>query len=373
MAGLPEGFELEALLAPIPGDAPAGVDLREDFSPQSIYYRLRDARAEARATERAADSDPSLDPPLAQWRTVRELALSALATQTKDLELAAWCTEALVRLDGLAGLEAGARLIGGLTEAFWEHDIFPLPDEDGIETRVAPVTGLNGQGGDGTLMQPLRKLALFNRPDGSPFQLWQYDQSAELTGISDKERVKQRLEAGVVPFETVEKEAGAAGGAHFAVLRRAARAALEAWTAMGAALDARAGADGPPVARVREVLERILAVSQLYASDEPDAPEPEDVAPAGDGVAAEAGTGVAAAAAAAARPVTREDMLRDLNRIAEYFRRTEPQSPLSDTLEEAVRRARMTWPELLAELVPDTASRDQILVKLGIRPPSPPE
>jgi type VI secretion system protein ImpA len=373
MAGLPEGFELEALLAPIPGDAPAGADLREDFSPQSVYYRLRDARAEARATERAADSDPSLDPPLAQWRTVRELALGALVSQTKDLELAAWCTEALVRLDGLAGLEAGARLIGGLAEAFWEHNVFPLPDEDGVETRVAPVTGLNGQGGDGTLMQPLRKLALFSRPDGAPFQLWQYDQSAELTGITDKERVKQRLEAGVVPFETVEKEARAAGGAHFAVLRRSARSALDAWNAMGAAFDARAGADGPPVARVREVLERILAISQLYASAEADAPEPEAEAPAEGGAAEAAGTAAPATAAAAVRTVTREDMLRDLNRIAEYFRRTEPQSPLSDTLEEAVRRARMTWPELLAELVPDTASRDQILVKLGIRPPPPSE
>ena len=32
MADLPEGFDLEALLAPIPGDAPQGIDIREDFS-----------------------------------------------------------------------------------------------------------------------------------------------------------------------------------------------------------------------------------------------------------------------------------------------------------------------------------------------------
>ena len=36
--------------------------------------------------------------------------------------------------------------------------------------------------------------------------------------------------------------------------------------------------------------------------------------------------------------------------IAEFFRRTEPLSPLSYTLQEAVRRARMSWPELLEEI-----------------------
>ena len=49
MAEWPEGIDMAALLAPIAGDAPAGSDLREDFSAQSTYYRLRDARAEARA------------------------------------------------------------------------------------------------------------------------------------------------------------------------------------------------------------------------------------------------------------------------------------------------------------------------------------
>jgi len=83
MTGLPEGFDLDALLAPIPGEAPVGVDLREDFSPQSPYYRLRDARAEARAAERIADAadaelnQEAVTPP--QWRTVNEIALRALA------------------------------------------------------------------------------------------------------------------------------------------------------------------------------------------------------------------------------------------------------------------------------------------------------
>ncbi|MEA2772299.1 MAG: type secretion system protein ImpA, partial [Acetobacteraceae bacterium] len=41
------------------------------------------------------------------------------------------------------------------------------------------------------------------------------------------------------------------------------------------------------------------------------------------------------------------------------------------TLEEAVRRGRLTWPELLTEVVPDANVRGAMLVMLGIRPVPP--
>lgn len=368
MADTPEGIDVAALLQPIAGDAPAGADLREDFSPQSVYYRLRDARAEARAAERAADENPEIDtPPPPQWRTVRELVLAALGEKAKDLELAAWLTEALVRSDGLAGLAAGARVIGGLAEAFWDQNLFPMPDEDGIVTRVAPVTGLNGEGGDGTLIQPLRKLVLFTRPDGANVAFWQYEQSAELEGIGDPERVRQRLAAGVMPFADMETAARAAGGARFAAVRALVRAALQEWTAMAEILDAKAGADGPPTSRVRDLLRQIETAAGRYAPVET-ADEGADETAEGAPDAPGAGAVPAGGAAPAKAPASREDMLRELTRIADFFRRTEPQSPLAYTLEEAVRRGRMTWPELLAEIVSDTTVRGAILSQLGIRP-----
>jgi type VI secretion system protein ImpA len=65
-------------------------------------------------------------------------------------------------------------------------------------------------------------------------------------------------------------------------------------------------------------------------------------------------------------------LLRQLVEIADFFKKTEPNSPLAYTLQDAVRRARMTWPELLTEIVPDEASRLAILTSLGIKPPEPP-
>ena len=63
----------------------------------------------------------------------------------------------------------------------------------------------------------------------------------------------------------------------------------------------------------------------------------------------------------------REDALATLAEIAEYFRRTEPQSPLAYTIDEAIRRGRLTWPELIAELVRDDQVRNSILTSLGLK------
>lgn len=370
MSDWPDGIDMEALLAPIEGEAPAGIDLRADFSPQSLYFRMRDARSEARAAERSADANPGEDAvPPPQWRAVRDLAISALTGKTKDLEISAWLTEALVRSDGLWGLAAGAHLIAGLAETLWDNNLYPMPDEDGIETRVAPVSGLNGEGGGGTLVQPLRKLPMFARPDGNTMFYWQYEQAEELKKITDPTRIKQRLAAGAMPLEQVETEARAAGQAHFAGLRRAARAAAAEWERMGRVLDEKAGAAGPPTSQVRELVQALLDLTQRYAP--PEAEEATADEPASEGVAGEAG-GVAAAGGLSMRPaqatVSREDMLKELARISEFFRKTEPQSPLAYTLEEAIRRGRLSWPDLLAELVSDIAVRDSILTRLGIRP-----
>jgi len=373
MANIPEGFDLAALLAPISEEAPAGTDLRTDYSPDSLYYRLRDARAEARATERAIEGGETTDsgtPP--QWRTITELGIEAIATRSKDLEIAAWLTEASLRGDGLAGFTAGVRLMKGLVETFWD-DLFPLPDEDGIATRVAPLMGLNGVSGMGSLIQPLARVDLFQRPDGAPLQLWQYQQSFELAGIDDEARRQQRIEAGALPFETLENEARAVGSAGFVALQAEAAEAATAWQELGLALDNRVGADAPPTSHVRDLVEQIRSVAGRFAGSEAGAPAEPGAEPgetAGDGAATEPGGTVVTAA----RPQginSREEALRALAQIADFFRRTEPHSPLAYTLQEAVRRGRMTWPELIAEIVPDITYRSAILSSLGIRPPPP--
>ena len=373
---LPDGFDLEALLAPIPGDVPQGTDIREDFSAQSPYNRLRDARSEARDAEKLLDAGSSdgRDPaPL--WRTVRDLGLKTVTETAKDLEVAAWVTEAYLRTHGLIGLAAGARLIAGLAENYWD-DVFPLPDDYGVETRVAPVTGLNGREGNGSLMQPLHKVPLFTRPDGSPVAFYQYQGSEQLTSL-DAERRQARIEAGAIPFEDMEREARTQGTRGMVRLRADAREALDAWQEMANILDEKASEDPPSTSAVRDLVSQMLDIANRYAPEEAGADSGDAGEAGGDGgasgmVAGGGGMLAGGIAVPAGATVSREDALRALENIATFFRKTEPLSPLSYTLDEAVRRGRMSWPELLEEIVADRDSRNAILTTLGIKPPPPP-
>ncbi len=359
-------MDIDALLTPLDsGDLGAGVNLREDYTATSAYQRLRDARASARADERARDADGDSEGPEAPgWRDVLQVGEAALAKQSKDVEVAAWMTEALVRREGLPGLAAGARLIAGLCDGFWDA-LFPLPDEDGLEARSSPIEGLSGSGADGTVMQPLRQLPLFRRADSSAVGLYQWEQAEQISAM-DEDRRSARYAAGAPELKTLEAEARLDRA--FLIGRgRETQAAIEAWRALETVTEARFGSEAPSLRKVRQLLERMLEVITKLGGvpSEEEAGSVEAAQGAGD-TGASGSAGAATGMAGAIQ--TREAALRELDRIADYFRRTEPHSPLAYTLEEAVRRGRMSLAELLAEVLPDLEVRNAMLMRLGMRP-----
>jgi type VI secretion system protein ImpA len=212
------------------------------------------------------------------------------------------------------------------------------------------------------LIQPLRKIPLFALPDGEMIALWQYAQSAEVATIADSNRLAQRLSSGVTPFGDIETAARANAGA-LRQIRSSAQACSTAWEALEAAFGARA--ETPSMGRVRDLLDEIVSIAARYVGSGTDE-LPHDVVQ-------DKGTTTPIPGAIGGRITSREEAFRALEEIAEFFRRTEPHSPLANTLREAVRRGRLTWAELLEEIVPDFDARTAILSSLGIRPPSPPE
>lgn len=365
-------IDVEALLQPLDtGEGGAGEDLRTDYSPTSPYQRLRDARSGARAEERARDAEGDTDTSPAQgWRDVIKLGQEVLGQRSKDFEIAAWLAEGLVRHYGLAGLGAGAKVIGGLCAQFWDGG-FPQPNEDGLEDRNSPIGGLAGAGADGTVMQPLRRIPLFQRADGTPVGLYLYDQAEETAALASEERREARYAAGVPQMSALEAEARLDRGRLIATWR-AATQALEDWRGMEARLSESFGSDAPPTRNVTKLLERMIEVAaQLGGAPDTPAEESAETADGGEGAPAGGGAGMVQGGIAVAGPGqirSRDDALKALDKVAEYFRKTEPHSPLAYTLEEAVRRGRMTLPELLAEVLPDLDTRNQMLIRLGIRP-----
>jgi len=365
-------LELDQLLAPLgAGDKGEGVDLREDYSAASPYQKLRDARNDARAEERAQDAaggDVAVPQP---WRDVKRVATQSLAKSSKDFEIACWLAESAVRLDGLAGLTDASLLLDAMIEQYWDNG-FPRPDEeDGMEVRTIPLGGLAGDSADGMLMQPLRRLPLFTRADGSPASLYVWGQAEAAAAVTDAAKRAARIAAGAPELEALENEARA-GAPVLRGVGLAAQRAHAAWTAFAERMDAVLGSDSPPTRRVTEALDQMVALAERFAGPlraAAAAAAAEPAAAAGEvAVAATGGGSVAAGPAGAPAPLrTREDAIKRLSELADFFRSTEPHSPLAYTLDDAVRRARLTLPELLAEILPNSAARNGMLLTLGIR------
>jgi type VI secretion system protein ImpA len=375
-----EVLDFELLLAPIAGDNPTGVSLRDDYSPTSSYNTIKTARDAARAAERqmVMTGDAPVGP-VAGWEPILKLGTKILGEESKNLEVAAWLTEALVRKYGFAGLRDGFRLLRELSERFWDG-LYPLPDEDGVIARVAPLTGLNGQESDGVLLKPIANIPITARGAQRPFTLADYKRACEISGISDPEKRARMIDQGMPTLEKFEQASRETSAEFWRDLVEDLEACREEFHRLCDIIEEKCGKDddgfslAPPTSNIRNALEKahedVLNLSRGRLAD-----SSAQTAEAGEStmlVASDANTpmvGGTVAGSVASRVQTREDAFRLLLQVAEFFKRTEPHSPVSYALEQAVRWGKMPLPDLWAELVPDESARSQLFKIVGIQPP----
>ena len=123
----------------------------------------------------------------------------------------------------------------------------------------------------------------------------------------------------------------------------------------------------PSTRRVSGALDRLRVIVERYIRIDPLTPD----AGASE-TEAEAVSTNSTRAGPPSEAVRREYLLDQVAALARSFRRLEPNSPISYTLEEAVRRANLTWPELMRELVSEGPQLANILSSVGLRPPAEP-
>lgn len=367
----PEVFDIESLLQPINDDSPVGEDLREDRSADSKFYAIKDARNNARTAERNSMFDEDAGSVYLEWQPILDMAPEILRDYAKDLEIAAWYTEALIRFEGYAGLRDGFKLLKGLMENFWD-DLYPEPDEDGMETKVAPLTGLNGDGGDGTLIMPIKSVLLTEMTSYGEFRYWQYLQVSEAAKIQDEEQQEQRLSSIGFGMDTLELAVENSSDEFCRNTLEDLEAALEAFMEMTAVVDEKAGlADAPPSSNVKNTLEQVLAgykhltrnkIIIIEDDDEAgDASEEGSDSGAGGGKASGGGNVVAEAIK------SREQAFKQLVEIADFFIKTEPHSPVSYLLKKTVRWGRMPLNELMRELLPEESAQETYQSLTGVK------
>ena len=354
-------INVDMILAPISPEQPAGTNLRADEAGSLAYYRIKDARSAARNAERQADAEQERGGLASEWRVVFEEAQAVLCTRSKDLEIAAWLTEAAIRIGGFAGLRPALAALDGLVERYW--DTLHSGDAEDVSDKVAPLAGLNGTTAEGSLIQPLRLAPLTGTNTGEPGTLWLY-------------MVKRRKGAACPEATLLAEAVAATDSTVFIDIYRDIAAALESFIALSRRLDALCGDDAPPSSTIRNTLieaqDALRDVSNLPpgAFGDP-AAEARIVAAPVDQAAempARAASSPDAVPGGPAELRTREDALRELGRIATFFREHEPNSPTAYTLQTLIRRARLPLADLLQELITDEAVRRAYLNVAGIGP-----
>ena len=372
----PEFLDFAALSAPISEDNPVGADPREDPSPTSVYQQIKIARDAARNAERSAEGDEEQGGMVVpEWRTIATLAPKLLAGEAKDLEVAIFLLEALVREGGFAGVRDGLRLIRELVTLYYET-MHPKEEFDGLAPDIELLNNLNG-----LLPQPIQRLPITEGASVEPFAAWQYQQANQVALITDPERQQARIDAGAVTFEMIGTAVRETEPRFFLELKEDVGAAYEEYRKLDTTLEEKCGSDAPALGRVRETLQLVTDAIEHITKDVvfPETGQAEAAEDAA-GDAGEVAAGGGAAPAGTGAPVrgrgtdvieTRDDAFRMLLKVADFFRRMEPHSPLSYTLEELVRRGRMPLQDLLAELIPDADARNGFLMRAGIEPPPP--
>jgi type VI secretion system protein ImpA len=362
-------LDLDQILAPIADDNPVGNDPRLDSAQDSPYSEIREARKAARAAERNNMLDASSQEADEYWRRILDLGPQILQTQAKDLEVASWLSEALIRRYGFQGLRDGFELIGGLVEQYWDG-LYPLPDEDGIETRVASLKGLNGEGVEGVLVPPIRNVEITEGSPPAPFSLWQYQQALDVDKAPDEETRQEKAAKLGFSVDDVERAVSESSDGFYLDLLDDIASARDRYRQIGSKLDELCGvAEAPAISNIVNALQECHgAVKHLTRHKLPEV----DPASEDGGDTDEAGAPGESATASAQQPAggpiaTREDAFRKLTEISAFFRKTEPHSPISYMLERVVKWGDLSLEDLIRELIPDSSARDFYGSLTGVR------
>jgi type VI secretion system protein ImpA len=338
----------EDLLNPIPGENPSGANLR--YAP--AYDQLKEARREEDDVEQGVWQ---YKVKTADWPLVVKLASELLAKKSKDLQVAAWLTEAAIHREGFAGLKQGLDLLHGLLTYFWDT-VYPEIEDDDLELRATPLAWVATQ-----LALPLRKVELTR--EGHDW--FRYKESLLVPNEQDAgndDNKQQIRRTAIAEGKLTPEQWGAAFDAmpreYYDGLASQIQQSRESLAALDELCAERFGDDAPSFLALRDTLEeigntvRILLLKkggplQAETAVEDAQPEEEQAAPVA-AVAAES-PGAApvraprAKATLAAEPENTEDAAARVAAVARWMRGQNAQNPVPFLLLRALR-----WGELRA-------------------------
>jgi len=359
----PPVVDLELLLQPISEENPSGESLRYS----GIYDEIAEAR---RADENLSQGEWQTELKVADYLKVIDLAVPALSTKSKDLQISAWLLESLVKRHGFPGLRDGVKLTSGLQENFWET-LYPEIDEGDMEARANAISWI-----EANVSAAIKDIAItggerYSFNDFEDSKTFDIPENIEAVPYEDQERVRE-LKAQAERQRRVTAELWRK---NLTQTRRAECEEInfaidECWAAvkdLEAVIEAKFERNQMPgLTGLKKTLEsvhgqakKILEAKRIEEPDEVVADEEGTVEVGEDGVAVAKAGGVAGAIQ------SRRDALKRLGDIADFFQKTEPHSPVSYLVQRAVKWGNMPLENWLQDVIKDESILAQLRQTLG--------
>lgn len=351
---------LDTLLAPI-GENGSGEDLS--------FSLLFDEIKEARRADADYLSQGEWESELKQsdWPKVIEQSSTALATQSKDLMLVCWLCEGLSHRDHFQGLAFGLHVMACITQQHWDT-LFP-DMEDGVDQRLSRYAWL-----DSTMTQVVSEMPLTEERE---YGLRHYQESrrVENQALQNPDAMQVSLEEGKINAEIFQRAVVLSSTDFLRERHAEIQTCLTQLTALADTLEQCLGQDAPIFRELREHLSQCQQLVERLLTDrgEPlrDAVEPADdehvTANVMDDSVSASDTVSSGGASAALRttPRTREEAFELLNGVAQFFKQTEPHSPVPFLVERAMRWGHMPLEEWLRDVIREEHVVDSIRETLG--------
>jgi type VI secretion system protein ImpA len=335
-----DSINLNQLLEADSESAPSGVDLEYD----PLFGEMERA-AKGKEERQVGDDLVAAEEP--DWPKLKRLATEVLE-RSKDLRAAVQLTRAMIRTDGFAGLASGLALIKGYIDSYWET-LHPQLDPDDENDPTIRINTLLNLCDPIAFILPLSKLPLLSSPRLGAVSYRDIQiangaiplQSAEQSHLS-REQIdgafrsvdpKESRRVLAATQQSIEMASGIAASVNSKVANEHSldlQPLIHLLTAVMSELQGRSTAAGADP----------FAGTQVPASD-----------PAHDN------------AVSTSQIQSRDDVIRSLDLICQYYALREPSSPVPLLLQRARNLVSMDFKEIVHDLAPEGQSHFEFLLR----------
>ena len=366
-------LEIEPLLSPISSDQPCGQDL--SFSNE--FHAIKIAKTQ---------DDPLLDqgdwvaePKQADWHFVEQKSIEILTGKSKDLRLLGWLLEAWSNLYGFEGTAKALELMHRTLNEYWTQ-LHPEIEEEDLDQRLGLL-----QGSINHLIPLIKQVAIVNVP---AFSLSDYEALLrqknhllkQVESYTDDANSSQILEQFEQSLFNTSKSFQYQNYQHFSAI-------LAEWSILKSVLDTLMGLDAPSFAAIDTQLENIhTSLKKLYKTDVFTQP----VMATQTSESSAAATITTQALSFTQRKeqeidmntvhpskgfqvqpqnhlANREQAMRVLQEISDYFQANEPHSPVSYMLQKTIKWSQMPLHEWLNQVIKNENPLHNVQELLGVQ------